>query len=158
MPRVPPDTEHTLFVDASSQGWGAVLVTAPDMSVAVTGDRWDADFAGSHINVQEAEALNRAVSSLLPSRARGRVVIKVDNTSVQGVARKGISERSAALTGPVVSALRVLHARGVEWDIGYIRTDLNPADRPSRVWVDDWSATDWDFISVQVRDFFALSS
>ena len=64
-------------------------------------------------------------------------------------------ERSAALTAPVTHALRILRSRGVGWDIAYIRTDLNPSDRPSRVFLESWSAADEAHVVRQVHDFFA---
>ncbi|KAJ9473070.1 hypothetical protein DIPPA_33205 [Diplonema papillatum] len=79
----------TVFVDASLEGWGGVLVDVATNAIEVLGSRWSRKEKGLHINELEALAFELCVSAVPDKYAGGTVTVVVDNTTVQGVARKG---------------------------------------------------------------------
>ncbi|KAJ9438456.1 hypothetical protein DIPPA_11328 [Diplonema papillatum] len=91
----------TVFVDASLEGWGGVLVDVATNAIEVLGSRWSRKEKGLHINELEALAFELCVSAVPDKYAGGTVTVVVDNTTVQGVARKGASSpfRKATTTG-----------------------------------------------------------
>ena len=130
-----PRVRFTLFVDASLQGWGAVMVDMQTQEISVLGERWQPNLQGKHINVLEAVALQKAVC-LLPSGIRDcRLDIWVDNTTVQSVARKKMCGADKDLNDAVVEAVNDLSQRRIATSIQWISTKYNPADLPSRVLV-----------------------
>ena len=142
----------TLFVDASKKGWGGVFVSA-DGELAITGALWKADEAALHINILEAITFARAIPALVTAPLDA-LDVYVDNTTVIGVSRKGISEVSEALTAAVLQALHGLSQLDAPWRLSYVATDKNPADLPSRKAVSSWSARDRTMVRQQVTEFF----
>ena len=65
--------------------------------------------------------------------AGGTVDVYVDNTSVQGVARKKQCVRNRLLNDAVITALARLRDLRVSFSVRYVNTKYNPADHPSRV-------------------------
>eukprot|EP01063_Lacrimia_lanifica_P026162 TRINITY_DN3479_c0_g1_i6.p1 TRINITY_DN3479_c0_g1~~TRINITY_DN3479_c0_g1_i6.p1 ORF type:complete len:107 (+),score=7.55 TRINITY_DN3479_c0_g1_i6:86-406(+) len=88
------------------------------------------------------------------SNERGTTVqFLVDNTSVIGALRKGMSTASATAAA-VARILRRLDAAGTAASVSYINTKKNPADAPSRVplWGVDKAA-----VHAQACEFFDSS-
>ncbi|KAJ9437490.1 hypothetical protein DIPPA_09106 [Diplonema papillatum] len=88
-----------VFVDASLDGWGGVLVDVDTNDMVVVGSCWNRVEKRLHINQLEAMAFERSVKAISPAYAGSTVTVIVDNTSVQGVARKGAID-SGTLSGP----------------------------------------------------------
>lgn len=80
----------TLWTDASLTGWGAVLIDESTQRVAIVAGRWSEEEAMQHINVLEAKAITLALERF---EVIDNAIIqpKVDNTSVMGSLRKGMS-------------------------------------------------------------------
>lgn len=123
--------KFTAFVDASLGGWGGVVVDQHTMEVTILGDAWKPG-TKDHINILEAEALARVVEGLPPHAVAGHVDIRVDNTTVMGVARKMSCVRSRSLNDAAMRALRELRRRRLTFSIEWVSTSSNPADIPSR--------------------------
>ena len=97
------------------------------------GDSWGAQQRELHINILEGLAFCNTVQQMSPELDGCTVAIWIDNTSVVGVARKGMSVRSQDLNGAVINALVELQRRAITFSVQYVRSQLNPADLPSRV-------------------------
>ena len=123
----------TVFVDASLQGWGGVIVDNDTTALTIVGGGWPPEQRGLHINVYEAKALALTVKDLPQRFAGGTVDVYVDNTSVQGVARKKQCVRNRLLNDAVITALARLRDLRVSFSVRYVNTKYNPADHPSRV-------------------------
>ncbi|KAK7200013.1 Reverse transcriptase-like [Novymonas esmeraldas] len=127
VPRRGVEPSATLVTDASLQGWGAVLFMDAG-PVLIAGARWP-ETPGM---IMQAEA--RAVRlGLLAFRTHipRRLRILIDNTSVLGAVRRGIS-KSGALAVELQEVDHVLREGGVEAEYRYIRSENNVADWPSR--------------------------
>ncbi|KAJ9470058.1 Retrovirus-related Pol polyprotein from transposon opus [Diplonema papillatum] len=123
----------TAFVDASTKGWGGVIVDGQTMELSILGDSWSPVERSLHINELEALALMK-VTRALPFGVKGRSVhLVVDNTTVKGVARKGACLKSPVLNEAVVSSLEHLRALECPVSMRWVRSEDNPADMPSRV-------------------------
>ena len=123
----------TVFVDASMQGWGGVIVDNDTTALTIVGGGWPPEQRGLHINVYEAKALALTIKDLPQRFAGGAVDVYVDNTSVKGVARKGQCVRNRLLNDAVMTALARLKDLRVSFSVRYVNTKVNPADHPSRV-------------------------
>eukprot|EP00754_Rhynchopus_humris_P030273 Rhum_TRINITY_DN15265_c2_g3::Rhum_TRINITY_DN15265_c2_g3_i3::g.146583::m.146583 len=123
----------TVFVDASLQGWGGVIVDNDTTALTIVGGGWPREQRGWHINEYEAKALALTVKDVPQRFAGGTVDVYVDNTSVRGVARKRQCVRNRRLNDAVMTALARLKDLRVRFSIGYVNTKVNPADHPSRV-------------------------
>ncbi|KAJ9436842.1 hypothetical protein DIPPA_22809 [Diplonema papillatum] len=73
-----------VFVDASLDGWGGVLVDVDTNDMVVVGSCWNRVEKRLHINQLEAMAFERSVKAISPAYAGSTVTVIVDNTSVQG--------------------------------------------------------------------------
>lgn len=130
----PPVTADTtaalnLFTDASLTGWGAVLLM-PDGDLHVTGARWQK--TPDRIDVAEMEAVEFAIRAFATHFAdHNTVILHVDNTSVQGVVRRG-STQSQELALAAQPVLNAIGTAGMVLKVVRITTKDNPADRPSR--------------------------
>ena len=121
----------TVFVDASLEGWGGVIVE-PSGELTVVGDVWKKE-KGLHINVLEAKVLLNTLRAL-DNRSLGKLKldIRVDNTSVMGAVRKKQCLKNKISNDLVLAVSDWLAIRRLEFTIKYIRSALNPADGPSR--------------------------
>eukprot|EP00754_Rhynchopus_humris_P030270 Rhum_TRINITY_DN15265_c2_g3::Rhum_TRINITY_DN15265_c2_g3_i2::g.146579::m.146579 len=68
----------TVFVDASLQGWGGVIVDNDTTALTIVGGGWPREQRGWHINEYEAKALALTVNDLPLSFAGGTVDVYVD--------------------------------------------------------------------------------
>lgn len=139
-PRFPPtelpfDAPHfLLFTDASSVGYGAVLVNCLTNQISCFGERWEPGLEELHINAKELEAVTRGIAYFrqhFPSHVATRLLIYIDNTTAKRVLEthrtRGDQLHHVLLRfNMVVQDLNIMH------EIRYIRTDLMPADQPSR--------------------------
>ena len=123
----------SVFIDASKKGWGGVVVNDTTAEVVVMGDSWDTQESELHINILEGLAFHNTVKQMSPELDGRTVAVWIDNTSVVGVSRKGMSIRSQDLNAAVIGALVELQRRSITFSIRYVRSQLNPADLPSRV-------------------------
>ncbi|KAJ9438485.1 hypothetical protein DIPPA_31198 [Diplonema papillatum] len=81
-----------VFVDASLDGWGGVLVDVDTNDMVVVGSCWNRVEKRLHINQLEAMAFERSVKAISPAYAGSTVTVIVDNTSVQGIGRIDVLE------------------------------------------------------------------
>ncbi|KAJ9465919.1 hypothetical protein DIPPA_32360 [Diplonema papillatum] len=123
----------TVFVDASLDGWGGVVVNVATNAIEVLGSRWSRKEKRLHINELEALAFERCVASVTSAHEGGAVTVVVDNTTVQGVARKGSCLRSQVLNDAVVKGLAHLRGLNISVSVRWVKSAGNPADLPSRV-------------------------
>ena len=151
----PRDIAYTVFVDASLDGWGGVVVERSTNKITVFGARWGPPLRGEHINVLEAAALTNVVARLPPEAAGGRIQILVDNTTVRAVANKGVCMKNLVLNDAVVSALLHLRGMGCVCSIQWIKSAANPADAPSRVAMSSLAGVALDGVVEQVKVFLA---
>ena len=123
----------TVFVDASLDGWGGVIVDENTKALSIVGERWVRE-RGLHINVLEAAALRNTLRALNDRRLEGwHFRIRVDNTSVMGAVRKRQCVRNEILNRHIVEAIEWLARQKCSFDVRYIASKKNPADGPSRV-------------------------
>lgn len=92
MPVIHPELclpDVSLFVDASTTGYGAVLVSSEEMPLVFEG-KWDRILQAKEINEAEAEAIFRAAKYFTTQlhNANG-INVFVDNTSAQYSLKKG---------------------------------------------------------------------
>ncbi|KAJ9446256.1 hypothetical protein DIPPA_18987 [Diplonema papillatum] len=128
-----------VFVDASLDGWGGVLVDVDTNDMVVVGSCWNRVEKRLHINQLEAMAFERSVKAISPAYAGSTVTVIVDNTSVQGVARKGAGKRTR-LPGTEEEKKSPLHVDSVpSMDVAVLRRRMNA---PTRKRFDEtWSRT-----------------
>ena len=116
-----------VFVDASLQGWGGVIVWESG-ELEILGGAWP--YGGSrHINILEADALARTLGGI--SHA-DHLDIWVDNTSVCGAFRKRMCVRSHDLNFFVIKAVERILFFKCSFSLKWVSTKYNPADIPSR--------------------------
>lgn len=135
-PRKVPDPKgrkrYTLWTDASLTGWGAVLIEEETQRAHIVAGRWSAEDAMRHINILEAKALLIALERF---DMIDNVVIqpKIDNTSVIGVVRKGMSN-SADLSEHIAEIDSVIEKRNIILlRPHYVKSADNLADSWSRL-------------------------
>ncbi|KAJ9460226.1 hypothetical protein DIPPA_01041 [Diplonema papillatum] len=143
----------TVFVDASLEGWGGVLVDVATNAIEVLGSRWSRKEKGLHINELEALAFELCVSAVPDKYAGGTVTVVVDNTTVQGVARKGACLRSQTLNDAVVNGLTRLRHMNISLSVRWVKSAGNPADLPSRVPLSAISDKNMADMALAVRQF-----
>ncbi|KAJ9447008.1 hypothetical protein DIPPA_20572 [Diplonema papillatum] len=157
-PRAVPEASGppslTAFVDASKKGWGGVLVDSRTAEISILGSSWSRAESELHINELEAKAFELVIRSLPDSVAGGRLDVVVDNTTVQGVARKGACLKSAVLNDSVVSGLERVRSLRCAVSVRWVRSAGNPADLPSRVPLTAFTPQSVASITRAVRDFF----
>ncbi|EPY37483.1 TcC31.12 [Angomonas deanei] len=123
-----PEPRVTLVSDASFQGWGAILFVE-NGPVYIAGSRWES--TPNEINSMEARALLLGILSFLHHLPK-HIRILIDNTSVLGAIRKGVST-SGALSYELQEVADVLNKRSIQAEYRYIKSENNPADAPSRL-------------------------
>lgn len=125
------------FSDASSAGWGTVILT--DEQYKVRAGTFKTSSLALSINVKETIALRNAVQSVISlaeqdeSNATFDVDLFVDNTSAISWAKKGRS--SSFIANSVIGEMRELFnvcQRVRLRSIQYVPSALNLADEPSR--------------------------
>lgn len=121
------DPEFIIFTDASKMGYGAIFV-GPSTLQELSG-RWTTTEAQQHINVLEAKALQKAMQRWAPM-VSGSLAILVDNTSMAGAVRRGLSP-SYDLNKEIAEILKQL-PQTVAVRVGVLASAENPADAPSR--------------------------
>jgi hypothetical protein len=131
----PPSHGHAdtlvLVTDASTIGWGAVLINDTESTIYEAAGRWKSHVLPSEITKFEIEAVDRAVTALkCHMTSAGSLLILVDNTGCKGALAKG-SSASRVINDAVRRALDTLSGN-MEVRIAYIATSENPADEPSR--------------------------
>jgi hypothetical protein len=122
----------TLYTDASSKGWGAVMITCGPPRI--TGARWSTAVATQlHINILETLAVGLAVKTLQLRNCQLTIVLDSTVAIAQIGKHPLATPRGFWLSAAklwvkhILSAANIL-TRHVEW----IRSDENPADAPSR--------------------------
>lgn len=133
-PPLPKDMQlrqHTLFTDASAQGWGAVLVKNSG-EVCVAGASWGNNTKEFEINAAEMRAVTLAIEAFKSHWKRNeRVDLRVDNTSALHAVRKGTA-KSQGVSKELLQTLEKGSQYGITFDAQYVKTDMNPADVVSR--------------------------
>jgi hypothetical protein len=125
------DAPMTLFVDASTKGWGAVLVSHVQQ-VLVAGALWTKEYTHRDIAALEAQAISNAVTSFADSLAQASdIVVVVDNTSTLAGLRKGIA-KAPLVNAALLPALEGIKSLGIPVSTRYIRSADNVADAKSR--------------------------
>ena len=155
MSRVIGPARYTAFVDASTSGWGGVIIDERTNVITVLGAKWPPG-ENLHINVLEAKALALTAAALPAGAARGRIRMIVDNTTVQAVARKGICLANLAINEHVVTSLKHLRALGADFTVEWVRSADNPADAPSRIAISDFRNHTIDDVARQVFAFLQV--
>ena len=124
------DTSFVLATDASTTGWGAVLVDAAGHVRTVSG-KWRVPHTSHEINELEAAAV---ASAWLYFRHLFRndevVTILTDNTATLFTLRKGRA-KEFPLNGAIDRVLRLLDSNP-NVRIAHVDTEANPADAMSR--------------------------
>ena len=139
MSRVVGPARFTAFVDASTKGWGGVIIDEHSCEITVMGAMWPPG-AALHINVLEAKAFALTVAALPKAAAGGRIRVIVDNTTVQAVARKGVCLANLAINEHVVTSLPHLRTLNADFTVEWVRSADNPADAPSRIAIRDFDS------------------
>ena len=121
-----------LFVDATPDDYGAILVM-PSGQVHVTGGKFDrSDGLDPIIAVREAQAILYAMQDFQELlRPYDDVDVRCDNTTAEQSLRKGNS-KCAEIADVVCRILRRSVAFKINISISRIGTKENPADEPSR--------------------------
>lgn len=122
-----PAPVDIVFTDASLEGW-AVLWFHGSEAPRIWAGSWSAI---EDIQILEGRALMYA-SELLPmSMHPTNLLIFVDNSSVIGAFRKSRSA-NFILNNLIMRILETFGGKGYVTQISYIKSELNPADHPSR--------------------------
>eukprot|EP00760_Papus_ankaliazontas_P009566 PhM_4_TR14103/c3_g1_i1/m.95349 len=133
-PRTPPPRTSmpvmTLYTDASSSGWGAVLFTSEGI-VYATGARWPVGFR-YEVNAAETRAVALGLEAFAPHLLKGMTLdLRVDNTSAQAAVTRGIS-KSQGVSAELSRVLDSIRRAGIVVTVSYVRSRDNPADAWSR--------------------------
>ena len=127
MPEQKEGRTAEVFVDASLQGWGGVIVWKTG-ELEILGAAWPAG-EDRHINILEADALGKTLKGIAKA---DHLSIWVDNTTVCGAFRKKMCVRSHSLNRCLITAIECLLVLKCSYSLAWVSTKLNPADIPSR--------------------------
>ena len=127
MPEQKEGRTAEVFVDASLQGWGGVIVWKTG-ELEILGAAWPAG-EDRHINILEADALGQTLKGIAKA---DHLSIWVDNTTVCGAFRKKMCVRSHSLNRCLITAIECLLVLKCSYSLAWVSTKLNPADIPSR--------------------------
>jgi len=130
----PPGMRH-LYTDASTTGWGAVLLDGSDGPTTVGGP-WPSSLATTTpgvINALELRAVALALEALAVPLAGTTVCLHVDSRVALAALRKG--SRATHLHALATAAWRRAATLAVRLaGLGWVASGDNPADAPSRAW------------------------
>ena len=132
VPNLRGKRSFTLWTDASTTGWGAVLVDDVTQQVFIVAGRWSSEDSLAHINVLEARALLLALSKF-EMISDSVVQPRIDNTSVVFSVKKGTS-KSADLSIEIDNIDRIAKRKCIYLkEPIFIRSADNLADYWSRL-------------------------
>jgi hypothetical protein len=120
-----PPVDVTVFTDASSYAYGAILPDGTELSIPWVGNELDL-----HINLQELLAVIRVLEAS-PALSNCVVQLCVDNMCVVHWLA-GMSAKSPAAQALLRQLVPLLQERGCVLQPIWIPSEANPADRPSR--------------------------
>jgi hypothetical protein len=132
------DRRFIQFTDASSDGWGAVLVELDSGLLRIAGGKWAT--TATNISPAEVRGLALGVQAFTPVYQQSRVakiLCLVDNTSAIAAAHRN-SSHSEAMNAEILRLQQVLISSSpagtgpLELQVEYVPTGLNLADGPSR--------------------------
>lgn len=130
VPLKPPQVSHTVFVDASTQGWGAHVEPQGGLCHGV----WSHDQSLLHINILEMKAVFLALKHFQRILRNSTVMIASDNASVVAYIQKEGGTRSPSLCMEVWETLRWCLDQGITLRVRHIPGKTNIlADRLSRM-------------------------
>ena len=119
-----------LFVDATLDDWGGVLVL-PTRRVIVTGAKFT-DGVSAPIHIREAQAALFSIQDFaLHLRGQPGVDLRVDNTSVEASVRRG-SARNELLATVIRRIMRASIQLDLPIAVSRVASEENPADEISR--------------------------
>ena len=123
--------QFVMYTDASTAGFGALLVNAETGEILEHGRKWDKRHEAKEINQLEANAVFQAAEFFSSHLTRARSIhLVVDNTSVRATLARG-SAAAHLLNGEIRKALRTLPSTA-DIRVSYVESAGNPADAPSR--------------------------
>jgi len=134
------DPTITLFCDASKAGCGAVLIDGVCPSYRQYGealtkdeysDIWDKNDEAKAISLLETKAAAKAIRYFREHLVGKSVRLYIDNTSLIGALNKTHS-KSFALNEELLRLIKEMELTGASFDVQYVPTGRNLADRPSR--------------------------
>ena len=129
---LPWRSEHhltvSLYSDASSRSWGAVLIQ--DSQRLVSRDYWSTD-SSEDINVLDSKVLLNALVAFRTRLSNSRVDVHIDSRVLKS-ALDGDGCKNSAINDVVKNIFR--HSRDFNFSIHtfYVPSSRNPADEPSR--------------------------
>ena len=129
---LPWRSEHyltvSLYSDASSRSWGAVLIQ--ESQRLVSRDYWSID-SSEDINVLESKALLNALVTFRARLSNSRVDVRIDSRVLKS-ALDSDGCKNSAINDVVKDIFR--HSRDFNFSIQtfYVPSSRNPADEPSR--------------------------
>jgi hypothetical protein len=118
------DSAHTLIVDASKTGWGALHFRPNQQNFEIVARKWDSRDYGSSVTAEPQAVLAVLRHLNLPSKAT--VVIASDHS--------GLVDSSRSVQAHAYQYHRVLAEIGEKWNVHlvFVPGKDNPADAPSR--------------------------
>jgi hypothetical protein len=126
----------TMWSDASTLGWGAVLIDNESQQVFVVADKWCTDDATLHINILECKAIEYALSRFEMAHDCN-IFTFIDNTSTLRSVNKGYS-KSESLNQAIERVFRVCQDKKIRFEKPqYVKSKLNVADFWSRIFQDE---------------------
>ena len=93
--------------------------------------RWDVEIQDTHVNFKELRAVAKSVRAWKDYLRDHQVLLFCDNTTTVQLLRKGVS-RSPLLMAEVRQLWQLLVDANIKLVPVYIKSELNPADAPSR--------------------------
>jgi hypothetical protein len=135
----PPLPTRAMYTDASGRtGFGSVL-DVPLEARRVHGSFWSSEEMQQIICVKELKAVKLGLIEHATALQGHTVLLYQDNMAVVGCLRN-LTSTSPAMMVELRAVLKVLDEFQIRFQIVYIRSELNPADAPSRLCSADlWS-------------------
>ena len=126
MPEQKEGRTAEVFVDASLQGWGGVIVWKTG-ELEILGAAWPAG-EDRHINILEADALGKTLKGIAKA---DHLSIWVGNTTVCGAFRKKVCVRSHSLNRCLITAIECLLVLKCSYPLAWVSTKLHSFSRGS---------------------------